>query len=195
MTTAQRRLKKACEKSRGKDVELFAALCKLVRRYTAYMRTLRVVAIIAASLAALALWGCVPVGQGQDTVGGTALSGTSTDTDTLGSTDEELAHLFETQQHDVYVTGVGFVERILSDDTQGDRHQRFILRLASGQTLLVTHNIDIAPRVESLTVGDEVHFAGIYEYNNEGGVIHWTHHDPDGTHRGGFLRVGGKEYC
>jgi hypothetical protein len=194
MTTAQRRLKKACEKSRNKDVDLFATLCKLVRRYTAYMRTLRVVAIIAASLTALALWGCVPVGQGQDTVGGTASNGTSTGTDTLGSTDEELAHLFETQQHDVYVTGVGFVERILSDDTQGDRHQRFILRLASGQTLLVTHNIDIAPRVEPLTVGDEVHFAGIYEYNSEGGVIHWTHHDPDGTHRGGFLRVGGKEY-
>ena len=154
------------------------------------MRTLRVVAMIVVCLVALALWGCV-AGQGQDVVGGTA---SATGTDTLGSTDEELARLFETQRHDVYVTGVGIVERILSDDNEGSRHQRFILRLLSGQTLLVTHNIDIAPRVESLTVGDEVHFAGIYEYNSEGGVIHWTHHDPGGTHRAGYLRVGDKVY-
>ncbi len=52
------------------------------------------------------------------------------------------------------VTGGGVVDKILADDNDGGRHQRFILRLGSGQTLLVAHNIDIAPRLPSLAAGD-----------------------------------------
>ena len=88
----------------------------------------------------------------------------------------------------------GVVERVLSDDNDGDRHQRFILRLASGQTLLVAHNIDIAPRLNSLAPGDTVAFNGVYEWNAEGGVIHWTHHDPSGKHATGWLEYGGATY-
>jgi Protein of unknown function (DUF3465). len=50
----------------------------------------------------------------------------------------------------------------LPDDEQGSRHQRFILRLASGRTLLVAHNIDLAPRIDGLQVGDQVAFSGEY---------------------------------
>jgi hypothetical protein len=110
------------------------------------------------------------------------------------STDAEIAALFNGRQSDVYVTGTGSVEKILSDDNVGDRHQRFILRLDSGQTLLIAHNIDIAPRVEPLGVGDEVRFAGIYEYNDEGGVIHWTHHDPDGEHVSGYIQTSDRDF-
>ncbi|MCL1847257.1 MAG: DUF3465 domain-containing protein [Coriobacteriia bacterium] len=148
--------------------------------------------MILSGLLTVALWGCTPAGQYR--TGGAVPHGTTAGVEALGSTDEELARLFETQQHNVFITGAGTVERILSDDTKGIQHQRFILRLASGQTLLVTHNIDIAPRVEPLAVGDIVFFAGIYEYNDEGGVIHWTHHDPQGKHRSGYLRVGGLEF-
>ena len=84
--------------------------------------------------------------------------------------------------------------RILADDVEGARHQRFILRLASGQTLLVAHNIDVAPRIEGLREGDTVAFRGVYEWNAEGGVVHWTHHDPDGSHAPGWLRHGGRTY-
>jgi hypothetical protein len=143
-------------------------------------------------VAALLVWALA--GQGQDRGGGSNETAAGVETFGLGSTDAELARLFETQQDNTYVTGTGIVERILSDDTEGNRHQRFILRLASGQTLLVAHNIDIAPRVEPLAAGDMVHFAGVYEFNEEGGVIHWTHHDPAGRHRGGYLRVGDKEF-
>jgi hypothetical protein len=86
------------------------------------------------------------------------------------------------------ITGEGVVTRILPDDRDGNRHQRFILRIGSGQTLLVAHNIDLAPRLSPLEVGDRVAFKGIYEWNPQGGLVHWTHHDPSGRHPAGWLR-------
>lgn len=92
------------------------------------------------------------------------------------------------------VSGSGTVERVLSDDNEGSRHQRFILRLSSGRTLLVAHNIDLAPRVAPLRTGDTVSFYGEYEPNDRGGVIHWTHHDPQGRHPDGWLEHKGQRY-
>ena len=56
-----------------------------------------------------------------------------------------------------------------------------------GQTLLIAHNIDIAPRINSLQKGDLILFYGEYEWNPQGGVIHWTHQDPNGNHVGGWI--------
>ena len=84
--------------------------------------------------------------------------------------------------------------RVLPDDVDGSRHQRFIVQLASGQTLLITHNIDVAPRIVGLKVGDSVAFNGEYVWNDKGGVIHWTHHDPQGRHVAGWVMHNGKRY-
>jgi len=92
------------------------------------------------------------------------------------------------------IRGSGSVVRILSDDNAGSRHQRFIIRLASGQTLLVAHNIDLAPRIDGIAVNDRVDFYGEYEWNSQGGVVHWTHHDPAGRHTDGWLRSKGRTY-
>ena len=88
----------------------------------------------------------------------------------------------------------GEVIRVLSDDNEGSRHQRFIVRLSSGRTLLIAHNIDLAPRVASLRVGDTVSFNGEYEWNDRGGVIHWTHRDPQNRHQAGWIEHRGKRY-
>lgn len=92
------------------------------------------------------------------------------------------------------VQGAGEVIRILPDDTDGSRHQRFIVRLRSGRTLLIAHNIDIAPRVPSLGMGDKVYFNGEYEWNSKGGVIHWTHRDPRQRHQAGWIEHKGRRY-
>ena len=84
--------------------------------------------------------------------------------------------------------GSGIVSRILSDDNDGSRHQRFILRLHSGRTLLIAHNIDVAQGISGLRVRDTVSFYGIFESNDQGGVIHWTHRDPAGRHEAGWLK-------
>lgn len=92
------------------------------------------------------------------------------------------------------VSGSGTVSRVLSDDNEGSRHQRFILELEHGGTLLVAHNIDLAPRIPSLRTGDRVAFYGEYETNPQGGVVHWTHRDPQGRHTDGWLEHNGQRY-
>ncbi|GGB89258.1 hypothetical protein GCM10011352_14050 [Marinobacterium zhoushanense] len=109
-------------------------------------------------------------------------------------TDQAIADAYDKQQSDIQVSGAGVVIRILPDDNDGSRHQRFILRLASGQTLLIAHNIDLAPRIDALREGDRVEFYGEYEWNAKGGVVHWTHHDPAGRHLSGWLKHDGEIY-
>jgi hypothetical protein len=104
------------------------------------------------------------------------------------SATSEIARLFRERQSGVVVEGTGTVEKLLPDDLVGSRHQRFLLRLAPRQTILVSHNMDLAPRLDSLGIGDEVHFRGQYEWNPRGGLVHWTHHDPAGERIGGWLR-------
>jgi hypothetical protein len=120
--------------------------------------------------------------------------GRLTDGDALSGADRTLSSAFDSGRSGFQIEGRGEVVRILSDDLDGDRHQRFILRLQSGQTLLIAHNIDIAPRITGLGSGDTVAFNGEYEWNPEGGVIHWTHHDPGGRHTAGWLKHGGRTY-
>jgi len=108
--------------------------------------------------------------------------------------DDALYSTFDERNSGNQVEGHGTVIRILPDDNEGSRHQRFILRLPSGQTLLITHNIDLAPRLSSLKDGDSVAFNGVYEWNSKGGVVHWTHHDPDGHHVAGWLKHNGQTY-
>ena len=128
-------------------------------------------------------------------VGGLQLASTTAPQATTPvAADDAAAAAFRQQASDVQMSGSGVVDRLLADDNDGSRHQRFILKLASGQTLLIAHNIDIAPRVTGLAEGDSVEFYGVYEYNADGGVIHWTHHDPDGSHVSGWLKHDGQTY-
>ncbi len=108
--------------------------------------------------------------------------------------DTVLARAFAEQKSDIQVEGTGVVIKILPDDNVGGRHQRFILRLHSGQTVLIAHNIDLAPRLPSIKNGDTIAFNGEYEWNSKGGVIHWTHHDPKGRHVAGWLKHNGQTY-
>jgi hypothetical protein len=115
-------------------------------------------------------------------------------TSSSSAADKAISNAYQTQQSGVNMGGKGVVDRVRSDDNDGSRHQRFILRLASGQTLLIAHNIDIAHRIEALRSGDRVAFYGQYEWNADGGVIHWTHHDPNDQHVPGWLKSNGMVY-
>ena len=105
-----------------------------------------------------------------------------------------VSQAYLNRQSDVLVELEGTVTRILPDDNEGSRHQKFIVAMADKHTILVSHNIDLAPRINDIAVGQRIKVKGEYEYNNRGGVVHWTHHDPAGQHPGGWIDYGGKRY-
>ena len=101
--------------------------------------------------------------------------------------DRASSSTYDEWQSGQQVQGSGRVIRILPDDNDGSRHQRFIIEIGTGQTLLIAHNIDLAPRVTGINEGDTISFNGEYEWNDRGGVIHWTHKDPRGNHEAGWI--------
>jgi len=105
-----------------------------------------------------------------------------------------LADAFNRQASDIPVQGEGRVIKALPDDLDGSRHQRILLALSDGQSVLIAHNIDLAPRLPDIQPGDRIGFKGEYVWNAKGGIVHWTHHDPDGRHAGGWLKHRGETY-
>ncbi|AWD69151.1 MULTISPECIES: DUF3465 domain-containing protein [Acinetobacter] len=105
-----------------------------------------------------------------------------------------IQQAYQQRQSDIQVQGAGEVIAILKDDNEGSRHQKFILELNNGHTVLIAHNIDLAPWIPNIQKGDVVEFFGEYEYSEKGGVIHWTHHDPSRKHVDGWLKHQGRTY-
>lgn len=105
-----------------------------------------------------------------------------------------IEQVFEQHQSNVQLEITGKVIRLLPDDLDGSRHQKFIIQIAQGHTILVAHNIDLAPKITTLTIGDVVTIYGEYEWNDKGGVIHWTHRDPVSRHSDGWIKHQGTTY-
>jgi hypothetical protein len=110
-----------------------------------------------------------------------------------GEAGDVVQAAYAAKRSGVWLETEGRVTRLLSDDNEGSRHQRFILEVGGGHTVLIAHNIDLAERVP-VTQGDTISLRGMFEWNDRGGVIHWTHHDPDGRHKGGWIRRSGESY-
>lgn len=109
--------------------------------------------------------------------------------------DAAIVQDFQSHRSDVEVTADATVAQVLPDRVSATgTHEQFIIRLTSGDlTLLVEHNLSIAPRAP-VAVGDHVIVHGEYIWNTQGGLIHFTHHDPDGRHEGGFIQENGVTY-
>lgn len=120
-----------------------------------------------------------------------AENATPNKTSSLDNTPIERA--FANKQSDIQVQGAGVVVKLLPDDTKGAQHQKFLVKINTNQTLLFAHNIDVAPRVP-LQVDDTITFNGEYVYNPKGGVMHWTHHDPDNRHENGWIKLHHETY-
>lgn len=88
----------------------------------------------------------------------------------------------------------GTLIKQLPDDTKGSRHQRLILQFENNLTMLLVHNIDVAPRIEGLKKGDRIAFLGEYIWSKKGGTIHWTHRSSTPKHPHGWVRHKGKQY-
>ena len=111
-----------------------------------------------------------------------------------GSTDAESDTPLTADDDGRMVHLAGHVNKLLADDNNGSRHQRFLFTTEAGQRLLVAHNIDLAPRIDALQAGERIALHGQFEWNDRGGVIHWTHHAPRGDHIGGWIEHRGRRY-
>jgi hypothetical protein len=111
-----------------------------------------------------------------------------------GAKGVDLVDAYMQHQHGAQVSDEGEVIKVLFDDTQGAKHQRFIVRTKENFTILIAHNIDIAHRINTLKEGDTISFYGEYAWNEKGGVVHWTHRDPRGHHVAGWIKHKGVTY-
>ena len=102
---------------------------------------------------------------------------------------------FQQKRSRIFLETRGEVIRVLTDDLKGVRHQRFLIRTDCGVTLLISHSIDLAERVP-VREGTRVQLRGEYIWNTQGGLMHWTHHDPKRLHEGGWIKLteSGKAY-
>ncbi len=109
--------------------------------------------------------------------------------------DAAIVRDFQTHRSYVEVTADGTVVRVLPDRTgPSGPHEQFLIQLSTGDlTVLVEHNLTIGARVP-VSVGDHVIVHGEYIWNSDGGLIHFTHHDPVGKHQGGYIEENGKRY-
>ena len=82
---------------------------------------------------------------------------------------------FARRMHGVPLTAEGKVTKILTDDIGETPHQRFIIEVHTGHTILVAHNTLRAYRVP-VKIDDKVEVRGTYVWNQYGGLIHNTHH-------------------
>ena len=102
---------------------------------------------------------------------------------------------FQNHRSYVEVTADGTVVTIFPDRSSSSGvHEQFVIRLSSGDiTVDVEHNISIGKRVP-VAMGDSVVVHGEYIWNSKGGLIHFTHHDPQGTHEGGYIKDNNSTY-
>ena len=105
----------------------------------------------------------------------------------------EVEEAFEKKISDIPITIEGEVTKILEDDREGEPHQRFIVKIPSGHTVLICHNLEYAYRVP-INLRDHIEVHGTYEWNELGGIIHKTHHDNRGLHEDGWINLVGKKH-
>lgn len=144
---------------------------------------------VALTLCCIIVTGCAqaqsPVEQGQRQGANQAAQFVSSDAEAIRA---QQLHLVK-----VPLTVTAPVKKMLKYDDRGLPHEKFLLLLSNGTTILVAHNTQMAPYVP-LQAGDTVTVSGEYVWNAKGGLIHWTHHSDTPNHKGGYIDFNGKRY-
>ena len=114
----------------------------------------------------------------------------------LVSDDSALVEAHRNQRRAHFIEAANMdVVQLLPDDTDGLEHQKWVVRLSSGQKITAIYNSDMCPRVP-LKVGDKVSMGGEYIWSKKvGGLFHWLHHDPRGNRPDGYVYLNGQYYC
>lgn len=130
---------------------------------------------------------------GPSTLGVTSPISASSAETAASINEAEVAVAQNNRASHVAVTCTLPVKRMLRPDDKGEKHEKFLLQMSNGTTILVAHNVSRAPSVP-LEAGDIVTVHGEYIWNEKGGVIHWTHASDTPRHQGGYIDFKGRRY-
>jgi hypothetical protein len=107
--------------------------------------------------------------------------------------DAQLLYDQANQLSKVEVTAIVQVKKLLPDDTRGLQHQKFLLILSNGSSVLVANDLTYGQRVP-IQPGDIIKIHGEYIWNKLGGLIHWTHRSDTPRHESGWIECNGIRY-
>jgi hypothetical protein len=85
------------------------------------------------------------------------------------------------------------VTQVLPDDLIGSKHQKWIVQLEDGSSLLCVYNSDMGDRIP-VQVGQTMSLGGQYIWDRGGGLIHWLHADPQHRRPDGYVLLNGTTY-
>lgn len=97
---------------------------------------------------------------------------------------------------EVYIPDARVVRVLGEREGRSGMHEGFLITAPDGsqsvaRAFKVEDNTDITGPIP-LQRGDAVSLLGQFECDDS--VIHWTHHDPRGRHRSGYIEVHGTRY-
>jgi hypothetical protein len=111
----------------------------------------------------------------------------------LAQDDNEVIAAQSNRLIKVEVTVTAPIKKMLPEDDVGLPHEKFLILLSNGSTVLIAHDIKYAP-VVPVQAGDMVRIHGEYIWNAKGGLIHWTHHSDTPRHESGWIEFDGQRY-
>ncbi|NUN05797.1 MAG: DUF3465 domain-containing protein [Bdellovibrio sp.] len=111
------------------------------------------------------------------------------------ASDNDIVRAVNDRRRVNYVEGGSLtVTKVLPNDEDGRKHQKWMVRLSNGNTMQAVYNSDMCPEVP-VKVGDVIAMGGMFLWTNSGPMLHWLHHDPRGNRPDGYVYVNGKYYC
>lgn len=110
--------------------------------------------------------------------------------------DAALMDAVYTQKGVNFITAKGLVvAAVLDDDTKGNPHQKFNVKLSNGRIVTIVSNLDMCEKVP-VQAGDVVSVGGQFiPTGKASGIVHWVHSDPRKKRPDGFIEFNGRIFC
>ncbi|MBX3019076.1 MAG: DUF3465 domain-containing protein [Bdellovibrionaceae bacterium] len=86
------------------------------------------------------------------------------------------------------------VTKLMPDDTQGSRHQRFYAKLSDASEVYIVYSLEYGRVRVPVTVGSRIGVGGEYRWTKFGGLLHWVHEDHRDQRPDGYVEVRGVRY-
>ncbi|HIP75819.1 MAG TPA: DUF3465 domain-containing protein [Psychromonas hadalis] len=107
---------------------------------------------------------------------------------------DHITYLFNNQRGGEMVSSLGRIIKLLEDQTSPYLAQLILIRLNSGQKLIIKHNLKASTKIADLKVGEMIKFKGVYRWNSRGGMVVSTFENKQHPKRSGWVKFADKTY-